>query len=119
MITAIWPSYANVPNTIPESIGITTQGMISYTLYWLVQTPLMLIPTHQLQYLFTAKAIFVTPMALAMTIWIALQAGGSSRDFFNAPSTVSGSTRAWLWLANLVSHSGLAAALWSRVLLSW
>lgn len=28
MITAIWPSYANIPNHISLSQGITTQGMI-------------------------------------------------------------------------------------------
>jgi nucleobase:cation symporter-1, NCS1 family len=76
--------------------------MISYLIYWLIQFPLMLIPTHRLQYLFTVKAVLVTPMALAMVIWIAVKAGGTSTDFFNAPATVSGSTRAWLWLSSLV-----------------
>jgi NCS1 family nucleobase:cation symporter-1 len=28
MITAIWPSYANIQNHIPASQGISTQGMI-------------------------------------------------------------------------------------------
>ena len=28
MIQAIWPSYGNIKNHIPESQGITTQGMI-------------------------------------------------------------------------------------------
>lgn len=32
MILAIWPSYANVPNHIPEEQGITTQGMIRYVI---------------------------------------------------------------------------------------
>lgn len=30
MITAIWPSYANITNTLPTSAGITSQGMIRY-----------------------------------------------------------------------------------------
>lgn len=30
MITAIWPSYANIPNHIGADQGITTQGMIRY-----------------------------------------------------------------------------------------
>lgn len=30
MIEAIWPSYANIKNTIPESQGITSKGMIRY-----------------------------------------------------------------------------------------
>jgi NCS1 family nucleobase:cation symporter-1 len=30
MITAIWPSYASIANTLPASAGITSQGMIRY-----------------------------------------------------------------------------------------
>ncbi|CAI6088368.1 unnamed protein product [Clonostachys chloroleuca] len=106
MILAIWPSYSKVENTLPKSIGITTQGMVSYLIYWLVQTPLLLIPTHRLQLLFNAKAVLVTPMALAIVIWIAVKAGNQSSGFFYAPATVSGSTRAWLWLSNLTSVTG-------------
>jgi NCS1 family nucleobase:cation symporter-1 len=32
MLTAIWPSYANIPNTIPENQGIDTKGMVRYDL---------------------------------------------------------------------------------------
>ncbi len=32
MITAIWPSFANLPNHIPESQGITTAQMVSFFL---------------------------------------------------------------------------------------
>lgn len=37
MVTAIWPSYADIPNNLPASAKITTQGMVSYFLYWLLQ----------------------------------------------------------------------------------
>lgn len=37
MLTAIWPSFATVPNYLPASAAITTQGMVSYLLYWLLQ----------------------------------------------------------------------------------
>lgn len=104
MILAIWPSFKNVPNHLPASVGVTTQGMVSYFIYWLLQFPLLLIPTHRLQYMFNAKAILTLPTALAMVIWISVKAGGGSADFFNAPAQVSGSARAWLWVANLVCY---------------
>lgn len=104
MITAIWPSYQNIPNHLPEFVGVSTQGMTSYFIYWVLQFPLLLIPTHKLQYLFNVKACLALPMALAMVIWLSVKAGGSSNEFFTAPATVSGSTRAWLWLSSLVSH---------------
>jgi hypothetical protein len=36
MLTAIWPSFATLPNHLPASAGLTTAGMISYFLYWLI-----------------------------------------------------------------------------------
>ncbi|KAK6954991.1 hypothetical protein Daesc_002621 [Daldinia eschscholtzii] len=105
IITAIWPSYARLPNTLPQSAGTTSQGLLSYFIYWCIQFPLLMIPSHRLQYLFWVKTVLVTPMALAMVIWITVVAGGQG-DFFYAPATVSGSTRAWLWLSNLTSVTG-------------
>ncbi|KAI1343801.1 uracil permease [Xylariaceae sp. FL0016] len=105
IITAIWPSYANLPNTLPSSAGTTSQGLLSYFIYWCLQFPLLLIPTHRLQGLFWVKTVLVTPMALAMVIWITVAAGGQG-EFFYAPATVSGSKRAWLWLSSMTSITG-------------
>ena len=93
ILTAIWSSYANLANNLPASAGITSQGMLSFVLYWLVQLPFMLIPTHRLQYMFWAKTVPVLPTALAMVIWITTKAGNGG-DFFNQPPTVHGSERA-------------------------
>lgn len=32
MIRAIWPSYKNIPNHIANNMGVTTSGMIRYTM---------------------------------------------------------------------------------------
>lgn len=66
MLTAIWPSFATLPNHLPTSAGLTTAGMISYFLYWLIQFPLLLIPTHKLQYLFWIKTVLTPPVAIGM-----------------------------------------------------
>lgn len=105
IITAIWPSYTNIPNYLPASAGITTQGMVSYFLYNLIQFPCLLIPTHRLQLMFWIKSVLVPPTALAMVIWISVTAGGGG-NFFNEPATVQGSQRAWLWLSSLTSMTG-------------
>ncbi|KAJ5150072.1 NCS1 allantoate transporter [Penicillium atrosanguineum] len=75
IIVAIWPSYANLPNHLPGSAAITTQGMVSYVIYHIIQAPFLFIPTHKLQYMFYAKSALVPPMALAMVIWITVKAG--------------------------------------------
>jgi len=106
MITAIWPSYANLPNHLPASAAITTQGMVSYVIYHVIQTPFLFIPTHKLQYMFIFKSTLVPPMALAMVIWISIKAGGGSA-IFHEPPTVHGAERAWLWLTNMTSITGI------------
>ncbi|KAI1764362.1 uracil permease [Hypoxylon sp. FL1150] len=105
ILTALWPGYAHLPNHLPKSAGTTSQGLLSYFVYWCVQLPLLLVPSHRLQYLFWAKTALVTPAALAMVVWVTVRAGDQG-DFFYAPATVSGSARAWLWLSNLTSVTG-------------
>jgi NCS1 family nucleobase:cation symporter-1 len=66
MLTAVWPSFATLPNHLPASAGLTTAGMISYFFYWLIQLPLLLIPTHKLQYMFWVKTVLMPPVAIGM-----------------------------------------------------
>ncbi|GAB7336805.1 hypothetical protein MBLNU13_g11317t1 [Cladosporium sp. NU13] len=106
IVVSVWPSYAHLSNRLPESAGITTQGMISYGLYCLVQLPFLLVPTHKLQYLFYAKTALVIPTALATVIWITVKAGQQSGEFFHQPTQVHGSQRAWLWISAMTSITG-------------
>ncbi|KAK7211583.1 hypothetical protein V2G26_018761 [Clonostachys chloroleuca] len=105
IIVAIWPSFASLPNSLPESAGITTKTMVCYLIYNIFQFPLLLIPTHKLQWLFLAKAVMVPPMVLGMTIWTCLRAGGSI-EIFQVQPTVFGADRVWLWLGTLTSVTG-------------
>ncbi|KAJ3460764.1 hypothetical protein MRS44_011631 [Fusarium solani] len=105
VITSIWPSFSHLPNHLPESAGITTQTMVAYLVYNLVQFPLLLIPTDRLQWLFLAKATLVPPMVICMTVWTCLRAGGRS-DIFQVRPTVHGTDRVWLWLATMTSVTG-------------
>ncbi|ESZ91094.1 putative Uncharacterized permease [Sclerotinia borealis F-4128] len=114
MILAVWPSYKNVPNHIAEGQGITTHGMISYFLFWIIQLPLLLIPPTRLRYLFAAKLIAAPIAALATMGWCIHQASKSSSgstSIFNLQPTVSGSTKAYLWLSCMSSVTGTWATL--------
>jgi hypothetical protein len=44
LLTAMWPSFADIPNKIPEDEGITTAGMVGFLLYFLLQLPFLCIP---------------------------------------------------------------------------
>jgi NCS1 family nucleobase:cation symporter-1 len=105
VLSSLWPSYRNIPNILPASAGLTSAGMVSYFIYWLLQFPLLLVPTHKLQYMFWVKTILTPPMAIGMVIWIGVRAGGQG-EFFSRPSQVHGSERAWLWVSNLTAVTG-------------
>ena len=105
MITAIWPSYAHVHNSLPASAGITTKGLISYFIYHCLQTPFLFIRTEKLKWMFLAKTILVPPMALGMVIYLAV-AAREAPSFWKQESTVTGTTRAWLWLSSMTSITG-------------
>jgi NCS1 family nucleobase:cation symporter-1 len=110
MIEAIWPSYANIANTLPDNAGITTKGMVSYFLFWIIQLPLLLIPPTRLRYLFATKLIAAPITAIATMGWCIHKAGGGG-DLFKLQATVTGSTKAYLWLSCMSSVTGSWATL--------
>ena len=42
-IRAIWPSYNDIPNSIPASVGATTQQLLSHFIFWSIQFPVLLV----------------------------------------------------------------------------
>lgn len=106
MLSSIWPSYNEIPDRIGyERQGISSQGMISYFLFWIIQLPLLLIPPTRLRWLFVVKLIAAPVTAIATMAWCIHKAGGGGPLFEQKP-TVSGSTYAYLWLSCMSSVTG-------------
>ena len=105
IIRAIWPSYLNIPNTIPASVGITSQQMCSHVLFWSLQFPFLLIPPHKLRWFFVFKTVIVMVVSVAVVIALCVQAGGAG-DIWMQQATVSGSTKNWLILSSMSSITG-------------
>ncbi|KAJ9144557.1 Allantoin permease [Pleurostoma richardsiae] len=105
IIRSIWPSYLDIPNHIPESIGVTTQGMVSHLIFWSLQFPILLIPPHKLKWFFLSKCVLVLVSSVAVVITMTRKAGGTG-DIWNLPYGVSGETRSWLILSSLSSITG-------------
>lgn len=126
MIGAIWPSFLTLKNDIPEDQGITTNGMVSYLIFWLVQLPFLCIHPNKVRWLFLAKSVLVPVVWIAILIWafVAEKGGG----LLDQKATVSGSKFSWLFLANMTSVLGNYATLsvnqsdfsrYSRVSAKW
>lgn len=114
VIRAIWPSYLEIPNHLPESAGITTQQMISHFIFWVVQFPVLLIPPHKLRWFFVAKTVIVLTAATGTVIGMTKLASGTG-DIWNQQPTVTGSTRAWLIVSSMSSMTGGWATMASNV----
>ncbi|KAJ5143377.1 uncharacterized protein N7515_002164 [Penicillium bovifimosum] len=111
MIAAIWPSYLDLPNHIPESQGITTNGMVAFFLFWLLQVPFLCMHPNRLRWLFTVKSVLVPIAWIAMLIWAFVSVKGGGHVFAQQAPTVSGSKYSWLFLANMTSVIGNYATL--------
>ncbi|KAK9458130.1 permease for cytosine/purines, uracil, thiamine, allantoin-domain-containing protein [Dipodascopsis uninucleata] len=104
-IAAIWPSYLRIPNHIPESIGVSSQQLLSHFLFWTIQLPVLLIPPHKLRWFFVFKAVVVTASAIGVAAGMCHLAS-SSGDIWKQEPTVHGSTRNWLILSCMMSNTG-------------
>ncbi|KAJ2903963.1 ncs1 allantoate transporter [Zalerion maritima] len=112
MLTAWAPSYADIPNHLPDSAGITTQGMCSFFLFWLFQLPLLLIHPTKLRPFLLVKVVATPVCALATMGWAVNKAGGAGDIFALEAEVKPGSSAyAWLWLSSMTSVTGSWATL--------
>jgi NCS1 family nucleobase:cation symporter-1 len=124
LLTAIWPSFANIPNHIPAGEGITTAGMCGFVLYFLLQLPFLCIPytkvwpcsqppptpppfidptnNIKVQYFFAFKSVIAPIIFLAVFGNTLHKAGGtiSQSTVITQGTTVSGSTLAWAFFGS-------------------
>jgi len=75
-IEAIWPSFKNFPNHLPENAGITSAGLLCFFLYWIGQTILACMNIKKLRILFLVKAVIVPPTFLALFLWAVIVTKG-------------------------------------------
>jgi NCS1 family nucleobase:cation symporter-1 len=73
MIEAIWPSFTNVHNGIPNS-GTSTKAFVSFFIFWLCSLPAIWFPVHKIRHLFTVKSFVVPTAGIAFFIWAIVRA---------------------------------------------
>ncbi|GAA5847046.1 hypothetical protein JCM9279_002667 [Rhodotorula babjevae] len=89
-LTAIWPSFANLKNTLPESAGVDSSSMLCFFLFWAFQFPFTLIHPRKLRPIFLVKAITLPIVAVAMMGWTIHQAGDRAAEVMREPSKLHG-----------------------------
>lgn len=76
MLTAIWPSFANFPNKLPESANTTSADILCFFLFIIIQLPLLFLTVNQLRYFFFAKIIIMPIFGIVLFAWAVSQAHG-------------------------------------------
>ncbi|PYH89730.1 hypothetical protein BO71DRAFT_413118 [Aspergillus ellipticus CBS 707.79] len=58
MLRAIFGhAFSDIPNHLPDSAGITTQGMIAFLVYWVIHIPIMFLRPDRMRWIFTMRMI--------------------------------------------------------------
>ncbi|KAI5476436.1 hypothetical protein MNV49_007749 [Pseudohyphozyma bogoriensis] len=106
-LTALWPSYANIPNHLPESAGVTTQGFLSFFLFWAMQFPFILVHPRKLRPIFLAKNIILPIVAIGTLAW-SIHAVGykAAAAALRTPSTLHGAAGYRAFLTGATSQAG-------------
>ncbi|KAI8805681.1 uracil permease-like protein [Cladochytrium replicatum] len=103
MIRSIVPSYYDIPNTMPESTGITTRDFVSFIIFWTISLPAIYFPVEQIRHLFTLKMILTPIGAIIFFVWSIVRAGGIG-PILSQPATISGSEWTWVFVAGIFAN---------------
>ncbi|GAA5886534.1 hypothetical protein JCM6882_001678 [Rhodosporidiobolus microsporus] len=109
MISAIWPSFSRIENTLPEGLGITTQEMVGFLILWVFQAPLACVPVVRLKWFFRIKAYISIILFLGLFIWGIHATKGQGfllTGHFDEPKLPHAS-RSWAMVSGLNAVTGL------------
>lgn len=111
-LTAIWPSFQKLPNTLPASMPTTTSEMVGFIIFWVVSVPFLFIRPERFKKPFFVSSVGCGVAMVAMMIWSLSVAGGVGPVFWQGeqvPSTSRWSV-SWLMMAGLNQAIGQKAA---------
>ncbi|MCO5563357.1 hypothetical protein L7F22_016998 [Adiantum nelumboides] len=103
VLRSIWPSYNNLPNSIPESAGVTTREFLSFFLFWLCMLPAAYTRVEKIKYLFIVKSIVVPAAFFAMFGWSIHDANGLG-PIVHQPSRLQGSALGWAFVTAVTNQ---------------
>ncbi|KAJ7755336.1 permease for cytosine/purines, uracil, thiamine, allantoin-domain-containing protein [Mycena maculata] len=100
--------WTDIPNHLPVSAEIDTQGLLAFFLVWFLQGPLISIHPSRIYWLWPLKGIIIPPAVLGFFIWAVTRAG-ADWNMFNTNITVApahGAALSWAILSGINSVMG-------------
>ncbi len=100
--------YTGIPNHIPASVGITTAGMLSFFLFWLVHFPFCALRPYQLRGFFWFKSIVMCISCFGLFIFCMANTKGNVGSVYT--STIK-ANKAWFIIQSINAGMGNTATL--------
>lgn len=103
MLQCIFGHYwTDIPNKLPASAGITTQGMTAYFLFWFFQLIVAFFRPHEIKPLYYIKAVTMPIAMFGLFIWCLVRSGGPGTIHLSE-SASSSSVLGWTFMAAMNS----------------
>lgn len=103
-------NFTDIPNHIPESIGITSANMLAFFLFWLVHFPFCAFRPYQLRAFFWFKSIVVLPAVFGLFIFCMVNTKGRVGSVFES-TLGEGAAYGWFIMHGVNSGMGNTATL--------
>ncbi|KAH8808659.1 uracil permease [Xylogone sp. PMI_703] len=87
-LTAIWPSFNNIPNTFSESFPATSAQFVGFFLFWLFSVPFLFVPPEKFKLPFQIVCAWCALGMVSMMIWALARAHGVG-PLFNTGQTIA------------------------------
>ncbi|KAK8050471.1 NCS1 nucleoside transporter family protein-like protein [Apiospora phragmitis] len=111
-ITAIWPQFAKIPNTLSTSTPTTTYELVGFIVFWTVSIPFLFIRPERFKKPFFVSSVACGLGMLGMMIWSLSVARGVGPVFSQGEKVPSSSRwgASWLMMAGINQVIGQKAA---------
>ncbi|RAL63675.1 hypothetical protein DID88_003718 [Monilinia fructigena] len=103
-------NFTDIPNHIPESIGISSANMLAFFLFWLVHFPFCAFRPYQLRAFFWFKSIVVLPAVFGLFIFCMANTKGRVGSVYES-TLGEGAAYGWFIMYGINSGMGNTATL--------
>lgn len=114
VLSAIFPSYFHLPNTIPASSHVTTSQMVSWIVFLALCTPMIYVRPERAPKVMAVMNSLTLATLLALTIWSLVAADGGGPMLSQSSQIQTGSSLGWAILGGINNVIGTVAPALSR-----
>ncbi|KAH7024449.1 uracil permease [Microdochium trichocladiopsis] len=111
-VTAIWPSFGKMKNTLPPSMPTTTPEMVGFIIFWVVSLPFLFVRPERYKKPFFISSLGCGIAMFCMMIWSLSVAKGVGPVFYKGEAVPASSrwSVSWLIMAGLNQAIGQKVA---------